>query len=221
MVMRQTARYQDEIAKLKLQVNTLIEMFEAFRQQYVPTAPALQYPNSRLPSPVPRSPTVPPPPLPAPTPPACAPSATPPPTTPGTPAFQLSTTPSPPPPELASHEYSVPPPSPPCHSPAAAPASPLASQEHAGSANMDVHMDDGPGIGPIVNDVLLEASTTPVITVTPPAGGAHMDGGSISPIVSDVGIGVSTAQVISITPPPGEVPAIGTVVMDSTDMHVD
>ena len=82
-------------------------------------------------------------------------------------------------------------------------------------------MDDGPGVGPIVNDVLLEASTTPVVTVMPPTGGAHMDGGSIGPIVSDVGIGASTAQVISVTSPPGEVPAVGTVAMDGTDMHVD
>ena len=216
MVMRQTAHYQDEIAELKLQVNTLTEMFEAFRQQHAPTAPVLRDPNSGLPSPVPRSPTVPPPPLPAPTPPACAPSATPPPTTPGTPALQLPATPSPPPPELLHREYSVPPPSPPHHSLAAVPASPLASQEHGSSANVDVHMDDGPDVGPIVNDVGLDASTTPVITVTPPAGGSN-----VGPIISDVGLGEPTAPVISVTPPPGEVPAVGMVAMDGTDMHVD
>ena len=216
MVMRQTAHYQDEIAELKLQVNTLTEMFEAFRQQHAPTAPVLRDPNTRPPSPVPRSPTVPPPPLPAPTPPACAPSATPPPTTPGTPAFQLSTTPSPPPPEPASREYSVPLPSPPRHSPAAVPASPLPSQEHDGTANVDVHMDDGPDVGSIVNDVGLEASTSPVIVVTLPASGSN-----VGPIVSDVGLGASTAPVISVTPPPGEVSAVGTVAMDGTAMNVD
>ena len=221
MVMRQTARYQDEIAELKLQVNTLTEMFEAFRQQHAPTAPVLRDPNTRPPSPVPRSPTVPPPPQPAPTPPASAPSATPPPTTPGTPAFQLSTTPSPPPPERASREYSVPPPSPPRHSPPAVPASPLASQEHGGSANVDIHMDDGPDVGPIVNDVGLEASTTPVTTVTPPATGVHMDGGSnVGPIISDVGPEVST-PVVAGTPPADGVPTMGTVAMDGNDMHVD
>ena len=78
-------------------------------------------------------------------------------------------------------------------------------------------MDDGPDVGSIVNDVGLEASTSPVIAVTLPASGSN-----VGPIVlSDVGLGASTAPVISVTPPPGEVSAVGTVAMDGTAMNVD
>ena len=47
MLMRERARSKDEMAELRLQVATVMEMFETFREQVVPTALVLRDPNAR------------------------------------------------------------------------------------------------------------------------------------------------------------------------------
>ena len=47
MLMRERARSKDEMAELRLQVATVMEMFETFREQVAPTALVLQDPNAR------------------------------------------------------------------------------------------------------------------------------------------------------------------------------
>ena len=47
MLMRERARSKDEMAELRLQVATVMEMFETFREQVAPTALVLRDPNAR------------------------------------------------------------------------------------------------------------------------------------------------------------------------------
>ena len=47
MLMRERAWSKDEMAKLQLQVTTVMEMFKTFREQVAPMALVLQDPNAR------------------------------------------------------------------------------------------------------------------------------------------------------------------------------